>query len=66
VAQEAGVPCVVAAGQAEVGAREAAANGIDDVFSIAALLGSAEAALAAGQDGIRELGRAVAKSWSRR
>jgi glycerate kinase len=66
VAQGAGVPCVVAAGQAEVGTREAAANGIDDVFSIAELLGSPEAALAAGQAGIRELGRAVARAWSRR
>jgi glycerate kinase len=66
VAQESGVPCVVAAGQAEVGGREASANGIDDVFSIAELLGSPEAALAAGEDGIRELGRAVARAWSRR
>ena len=65
VAQAAGVPCVVAAGQASVGAREAAANGIDDVFSVAEVLGSVEAALAAGEDGIRELGRAVARSWSR-
>ena len=65
-AQEAGVPCVVAAGQSEVGAREAAANGIDDVFSIAGLRGGAEAALAAGPEGIRELGAAVAAEWSRR
>jgi glycerate kinase len=64
VAQDAGVPCVVAAGQAEVGAREAAAHGFDDVFSIAELRGSAAAALAAGQDGIRELGLAVARAWS--
>ena len=64
-AQEAGVPCVVAAGQSEVGAREAAANGIDDVFSIAGLRGGAEAALAAGPEGIRELGAAVAAEWSR-
>jgi glycerate kinase len=65
VAQAAGVPCVVAAGQASVGAREAAAHGIDDVISLAGLLGSTEAALAAGPDGVRELGRAVARSWSR-
>jgi glycerate kinase len=65
VAQEAGVPCVVAAGQASIGAREAAAFGIDELFTIAELLGSAEAALAAGQDGIRELGRALARVWSR-
>jgi len=65
VAQEAGVPCVVAAGQASVGARDAAAAGIDEVFSVTDLLGSAEAALAADQDGVRQLGRAVARSWSR-
>jgi glycerate kinase len=65
VAQDAGVPCVVAAGQASVGVRDAAASGFDEVWSVADLLGSADAALAAGRDGIRELGRAVARSWSR-
>jgi glycerate kinase len=65
VAQAAGVPCVVAAGQASVGVRDAAAHGIDDVFSAAALLGSADAALAAGEDGVRRLGQAAARSWSR-
>jgi glycerate kinase len=66
VAQEAGVPCVVAAGQAEIGTREAAAHGFDDVLSVTDLLGSVDAALAAGEDGIRELGSAVARAWSRR
>jgi glycerate kinase len=64
-AQRAGVPCVVAAGQASVGAREAAANGIDEVWSVAALLGSPEAALAAGVAGIEALGERLARSWSR-
>jgi glycerate kinase len=65
VAQAAGVPCIVAAGQASVGARAAAANGVDEVWSVADTLGSADAALAAGVDGVRELGRVVARSWSR-
>jgi glycerate 2-kinase len=65
VAQEAGVPCVVVAGQTSVGARVAAANGVDEVWSVAATLGSVEAALAAGAAGVREVGRAVARSWSR-
>jgi glycerate kinase len=65
VAQQAGVPCVVAAGQATVGAREAAAHGIDGIFTVTEITGSVEAALAAGQDGIRELGRAIAREWSR-
>jgi glycerate kinase len=64
-AQEAGVPCVVAAGASEIGTREAAANGIDEVYSIASLRGGAAAALAAGTEGIRELGAAVAADWSR-
>jgi glycerate kinase len=65
VAQEAGVPCVVAAGQATIGAREAAAQGIDGIFTVTQITGSVEAALEAGQDGIRELGRAIAREWSR-
>jgi glycerate kinase len=65
VAQEAGVPCVVAAGQASVGAREARANGIDEVWSVADTLGSIDAALAAGAGGVVQLGRDVARSWSR-
>jgi glycerate kinase len=65
VAQDAGVPCVVAAGQATIGAREAAAGGIDEVWTVADRLGSPDAALAAGADGIRELGRTIARAWSR-
>jgi glycerate kinase len=64
-AQGAGVPCVVVAGQASVGAREAAASGVDEVWSVAEALGSVEAALGAGADGVRRLGSDVARSWSR-
>lgn len=39
VAQEHGVPVVVAAGQSEVGVREAASNGIDEVWSVAGCSG---------------------------
>jgi glycerate 2-kinase len=65
VAQQAGVPCIVAAGRSGVGAREAAANGVDEVWSVADRLGSAEAALAAGLDGLATLGAAIARTWSR-
>jgi glycerate kinase len=65
VAQAAGVPCVVVAGQASVGARDAAASGFDEVWSISEVLGSPEAAIAAGADGVHRLGRDVARSWSR-
>jgi glycerate kinase len=65
VAQEHGVPVVVAAGQAEVGVRAAAEHGIDQVWSVAELLGSVEAARAAGQDGVRRLAAAIAQDWRR-
>jgi glycerate 2-kinase len=65
VAQEAGVPCIVAAGQSDVGAREAASNGIDEVWSVADRLGSADAAIQAGVEGLRTLGAAIARTWSR-
>jgi glycerate kinase len=65
VAQGAGVPCLVAAGQSTVGAREAASHGIDEVHSVAELMGGADAALAAGTAGIRRLGAAIAREWAR-
>jgi glycerate 2-kinase len=65
VAQQAGVPCIVAAGRSDVGAREAAATGVDEVWSVAERLGSAEAGLAAGLDGLATLGAAIARTWSR-
>lgn len=65
IAQAAGVPCVVAAGQASVGTRDAAAAGVDEVRSVRDLYGSAAAAKAAGAEGLRALGAEVARSWSR-
>ncbi len=64
-AQQAGVPCVVAAGQAQIGSRDAAAHGIDEVWSVAEELGSAEAAVAAGAAGVRRLGASIARAWTR-
>ncbi len=43
-AQEAALPCVVLAGQVLVGRREAAAHGVDEMVSLAALAGSIDAA----------------------
>jgi glycerate kinase len=65
VAQTAGVPCIVAAGHATVGQRDAAAHRIDEVWSVADREGSVDAALAAGVAGIRRLGAALAHTWSR-
>jgi glycerate kinase len=66
VAQEHGVPCVVLAGRAEVGLRDAAAAGVDEIFTVAEALGSPEAALAAGAAGVRRAAAQVARAWARR
>lgn len=64
VAQAAGVPCIVLAGRAEVGRRDAAAAGVEEVHTVAELLGSPDAALAAGADGLARLAAQVARMWS--
>lgn len=64
-AQAAGVPCIVAAGQVHVGSRDHSAHGFDEVWSVEDQLGSVQAALAAGADGVRTLGSAVARAWTR-
>jgi glycerate kinase len=66
LAQEAGVPCVVVAGRAEVGRRDAAAAGVDDIEAVADLLGSAEAARAAGASGVEQAAAVLARRWARR
>jgi glycerate kinase len=66
LAQEVGVPCVVVAGQAEVGRRDAAAAGVDDIEAVADLLGSADAARAAGTGGVEQAASAMARRWVRR
>jgi glycerate kinase len=64
-ALQAGVPCVVVAGQVAVGRRDAAAAGIDDAVAVAELLGSSEAAIAAGADGVAAAAARLARAWSR-
>jgi glycerate kinase len=66
LAQEAGVPCVAVAGRAAVGRRDAAAAGVDDIEAVADLLGSPEAALAAGAAGVEQAAAALARRWTRR
>lgn len=65
-AQEAGAPCVVVAGQVEVGRRDAAAAGVDDAYAVADAMGTGQAAIEAGADGVRETAARVARLWSRR
>ena len=64
LAQAHGVPCIVVAGQAEVGRRDAAAAGVEEIYTAADTLGSADAALAAGADGVRRTAEIVARMWS--
>lgn len=64
-AQEAGVPCVVVAGRSEVGRRDAAAAGIDDIEAVADLLGSAQAAMDAGAGGVQRAAAVLARRWGR-
>ena len=63
LALEHGLPCVVLAGQAEVGRRDAAAMGVEEIATVAELLGSPAAALEAGADGVRRLAAQVARAW---
>jgi glycerate kinase len=65
LAQESGVPCVAVAGQADVGRRDAAAAGIDDILAVADLLGSGDKALAAGAGGVTQAAAAMARRWVR-
>ncbi|MDQ1704913.1 MAG: glycerate 2-kinase [Frankiaceae bacterium] len=65
-AQQAGLPCIVIAGQVAVGRQDAAAAGVDDAYAVADTLGSADAALTAGAAGVRETAARVARLWSTR
>jgi glycerate kinase len=64
LAQEAGVPCVVVAGQVSVGDRQSASRGIDATYAVRDLAGSAEAAIASGAVGVQAAARLVARDWS--
>ena len=63
-AQAAGVPCLVLAGIAEVGMREARAAGIDAVHSAAELAGSPEESQRRPDHWLRLLAAGVARQWS--
>jgi glycerate kinase len=65
LAGRAAVPCVVVAGRVSVGRREAAAAGVDAVYSIIDAVGSAEQAIREPARGLEEVARRVAREWSR-
>lgn len=64
-AGEHAVPCLVLAGQVEVGVREQAAAGVEAAYSLAEHVGSVPAALAEPAAGLRALAARVAREWSR-
>ncbi|HWB66373.1 MAG TPA: glycerate kinase [Mycobacteriales bacterium] len=57
----AAVPCIVLAGDATVGRRQAAAHGVDAIHTVAELFGSVEAGIAAGEPGLHRLARETAR-----
>jgi glycerate kinase len=66
LAMEVARPCVVLAGQVEVGRREMAALGIESAYSVSEHAGSTEAAMADPAAHLESLAARVARSWSRR
>lgn len=63
VAQDALRPCVVLADRVLVGAREMRAMGVESAYAVADLVDEASSGDPA--EGLRELGRRVARTWSR-
>lgn len=59
-------PCIVLAGQVDVGRREMAALGVESAYSLAEHAGSTEAAMADPAAHLESLAARVARSWSRR
>jgi glycerate kinase len=58
-------PCLVIAGSNQVGRREAAAVGIDEIHALVDAVG-ADGALARPSEAVRQVAGAVARGWSRR
>ena len=64
-ARDRGLPCVVLAGQASTGRREAAAAGITDTYTLIGHFGNVDDALARPAEGLSALARRLAGQWSR-
>ncbi len=66
LAMEVARPCIVLAGQVEVGRREMAALGVESAYSVAEHAGSVDAAMSAPAEQLASLAARVARAWSRR
>ncbi len=64
-ARDRGLPCVVLAGQASTGRREAAAAGVTDTHTLVDYFGNADDALARPAEGLSALASRLAGQWSR-
>ncbi len=64
-AQELARPCIAVTGYSKVGRREAAAAGIDEIYSLVDAVGR-DRALAQPAAGVRRVAAAAARDWSRR
>ena len=56
-------PCVAVVGSSQVGRREAAASGLDEIHSLEELLGTEEALTRPAQ-ALRTAVRGIARAWS--
>ena len=64
-AQDRGLPCLVLAGQARSGRREAATAGVTDTYTLVGHFGNVADALARPAEGLFALARRLAGQWSR-
>jgi glycerate kinase len=64
-ARDRGLPCLVLAGQASTGRREAAAAGVTDTYTLVSHFGTVADALARPEEGLFALARRLAGQWSR-
>jgi len=64
-AQAAARPCVAVVGSSSLGRREAAAAGIDEIYSLEEVMGAASA-FAEPEAALRRVAEGVARDWSRR
>ena len=65
LAMASATPCLVLAGSASVGRREAGATGIDEIYALDEIVGH-EAALARPAQSVGQAAAAMARDWSRR
>jgi glycerate 2-kinase len=64
-ARDRGLPCLVVAGRASAGRREAAARGVTETYTLVAHFGDLEQAMTKPAEGLSALAKRLAGQWSR-